>query len=80
MKKSIRTLTRSALLAGVVGVIASAGVTLADPPIIVGACDRGGFCPDVYAPVICSNGRVYANSCYAWKACATGCVPYADVR
>lgn len=34
------------------------------------------YCPDVYAPVICSNGRVYSNSCYASRAGATGCVPY----
>ncbi len=80
MKKPIRTLTRSALLAGALAVIASAGVSLADPPIIIGGCNRSGECPDVYAPVICSNGRVYSNACYAWKACATGCVPYADVR
>jgi len=26
--------------------------------------------------VICSNGHVYSNGCYAARACATGCVPY----
>ena len=31
---------------------------------------------DVYQPVICSNGVVYSNGCYAAKACATNCVPY----
>jgi hypothetical protein len=36
------------------------------------------YCPDVYAPVICSNGHVYSNSCYASAAGATGCVPYGD--
>jgi len=36
------------------------------------------LCPDVYAPVICSNGHVYSNSCYASAAGATGCVPYGD--
>ena len=41
-----------------------------------GGCNKGTFCPDVYAPVICSNGQVYSNSCYAGKACATGCRPY----
>jgi hypothetical protein len=40
------------------------------------AAPGGGLCPDVYAPVICSNGRVYSNSCYAGRAGATGCVPY----
>jgi hypothetical protein len=43
------------------------------------ACGNPGtLCPDVYAPVICSNGHIYSNSCEASKACATGCVPYAD--
>jgi hypothetical protein len=34
------------------------------------------LCPQIYAPVICSNGKVYVNQCYADKAHATGCVPY----
>jgi hypothetical protein len=47
--------------------------------IIIGPipdCDRHGDCPDVYSPVRCSNGQVYANGCHAWLACATDCVPY----
>jgi hypothetical protein len=36
------------------------------------------YCPENYAPVICSNGVVYSNSCFAAAAGATGCVPYAD--
>ncbi|HEV7509200.1 MAG TPA: hypothetical protein VGS07_30265 [Thermoanaerobaculia bacterium] len=39
-------------------------------------CNPNVLCPDVYSPVICSNGHVYSNGCYASKACATGCVPY----
>ena len=40
-------------------------------------CPRQGiYCLDVWDPVICSNGVVYSNSCYAYVACATGCVPY----
>lgn len=39
----------------------------------------GGIeCPDVWDPVICSNGVVYSNYCYASKAKATGCVPFGD--
>ena len=33
------------------------------------------ICPDVYAPVTCSNGHTYSNSCVASCAGATGCVP-----
>ena len=32
------------------------------------------LCPDIYAPVICSNGKTYPNQCYANRVCATGCV------
>jgi hypothetical protein len=40
-------------------------------------CPREGVaCIDIYDPVICSDGVVYGNSCYAYVACATGCVPY----
>ena len=40
-------------------------------------CPREGIlCPAIYDPVICSNGQVYSNDCYAYVACATGCVPY----
>ena len=31
------------------------------------------MCPDVWDPVTCSNGVTYSNSCYAYRACATGC-------
>ncbi|HKQ62828.1 MAG TPA: hypothetical protein VJS92_16165 [Candidatus Polarisedimenticolaceae bacterium] len=37
------------------------------------------ICPDVYAPVICSNGVVYSNSCRASCAHATGCHPYGAI-
>jgi hypothetical protein len=39
-------------------------------------CLPGVYCLDVWLPVICSDGNVYSNSCYAAKACQTNCVPY----
>ncbi len=41
-------------------------------------CPRAILCPDVWIPVICSDGVVYSNDCYAYQQCATGCVPYGD--
>jgi hypothetical protein len=38
----------------------------------------GCQCPDVYDPVICSNGVIYSNLCQAGCAKASGCVPYGD--
>jgi hypothetical protein len=39
-------------------------------------CPEGIFCPTYYDPVICDNGQVYSNSCFASAACARNCVPY----
>ena len=30
------------------------------------------FCPLLWAPVICDDGKVYPNECWAQKRCATG--------
>jgi hypothetical protein len=38
----------------------------------------GTGCPDVWNPVICSNGVIYSNGCYANLAKAKNCVPYGD--
>jgi hypothetical protein len=65
------------LLVGVIGAIALATDVYAKKPG-GGGCPRNIVCPDVWDPVICSDGRVYSNDCYAYRACATGCVPYGD--
>lgn len=55
--------------------------TLAIPaPSKAFGCNHHGNCPDVYQPVICSNGIVYSNACFAGLACATDCVPYGDTE
>jgi hypothetical protein len=60
-----------ALAAGLVaGALSIPAPAAARPPVL---------CPDVYQPVICSDGVVYSNGCYASAAGATGCVPYGDV-
>ena len=48
------------------------------PSQAVSNCPRPILCTDNWNPVICSNGVVYSNSCYAYRACATGCVPYGN--
>lgn len=43
-------------------------------------CPREGIlCTLQYDPVICSNGQVYSNACFAYVDCAEGCVPYNEV-
>src|SRR5262249_36649590 len=33
-------------------------------------------CPNIVRPVICSNGKIYVNQCYANLDHAKNCVPY----
>ncbi|HSR69548.1 MAG TPA: hypothetical protein VLU25_16555 [Acidobacteriota bacterium] len=55
-------------------VVSASAVTLQPSPI--GPCKNSGIqCLDVWDPVICDNGQIYSNLCYAKRACATGCVP-----
>ncbi|HKQ60827.1 MAG TPA: hypothetical protein VJS92_06030 [Candidatus Polarisedimenticolaceae bacterium] len=83
MSRILRGLTFAALVAVfVVGALAlvSSNAEAARPGgggSCTSCCPRQGiYCLDVWNPVICSNGVVYSNSCYAYVACATGCVPY----
>lgn len=39
-------------------------------------CLPGIYCLDVWMPVICPDGNVYSNDCYAAKACQRNCIPY----
>jgi hypothetical protein len=57
-----------------VGALSVAGTSEAKPK-----CPTGILCPTYYDPVICSNGKVYSNQCFANADCATGCVPYGAV-
>lgn len=72
MKKLFPKLALATALAGALFV----GIDQAE----TAQCPRDGWaCPDVYNPVICSDGQVYSNSCVAWVYCATGCQPYGDI-
>lgn len=68
MKKVIARLSGLVLVAVASSVMVSA-IEAAGPPL----------CPDIYAPVICSNGKVYPNQCYADRAKAKNCHPYGDI-
>lgn len=77
MKNKRLPLAMAGFVSLIVGVVGFAAVSTAQG--VIRPCFRPGiFCMDVWRPVICSNGVVYSNSCYAYRACATGCVPYGD--
>ncbi len=59
-------------VAGVMGVAATSQAGFG----AIRDCLPGVYCLDVWLPVICSDGNVYSNDCYAAKACQTRCVPY----
>lgn len=75
MKNVLKKVSMVSLVGATLALAATATVALAAGP-------RGGFgcgpryCLDVWRPVICPNGQVYSNDCYAARACQTGCVPW----
>lgn len=72
MRKAFAKLTLALALAGA-ALSFGAGTAQANHP-----CGGGGICPAIYAPVICNDGVVYGNDCYAREACAHGCRPYKE--
>ena len=71
MKNLLPLLAR--LLAGgaLMGVLVVGIAAVVPPPVQAGPC----FCPLVYAPVICDNGKTYPNQCVADCHNAKNCVP-----
>jgi len=72
----VRRIVKIALSTAVAGTFALGIVALFAPAPAQAAFGGGRcICPDVYAPVTCSNGRTYSNACVAGCNHATGCVP-----
>jgi len=80
VKNSLISLVKVGVYVAVLAAIAFGTDALAKKPGGGGGggCPRDIQCPDIWNPVICSDGVVYSNGCYAYQQCATGCVPYGD--
>lgn len=76
MKKMMPRILKLAVLSALA--LGALSISSPTPAEAVAACPRNIQCLDVWDPVICSNGQIYSNACYAHRACATGCVPYGD--
>lgn len=62
----------------VILVVAAMSVLWSAQPVQA-AKGGGGRCPLIYAPVICDNGKVYSNQCFADRAHAKNCVPLGEL-
>ena len=75
MKGFRRSRPKAAIVAGLVVVAFAAGVAaLFTEAQAAPRC----ICPQVWAPVVCDNGRTYPNQCFADCRHAKNCVP-ADI-
>ncbi len=68
----VKKLGMGAFAAAIMGAAVVSGTA---EGVVRGPCVRGIFCLAIYAPVLCPNGRIYSNSCEAWRQdCQTNCV------
>ena len=76
----MRKLVRAVFVLALIGAGVMGATTWAKKPPTGGGgsgCPRDSQCLAVWQPVICADGIVYSNSCYAYRACAPGpCVSY----
>jgi len=73
---NVKNLVKLAFCLALVGVVAVGTVAFAKKPGGggggPGGCPRDIACADIYDPVICADGIVYGNACYAYRDCAPG--------
>ncbi len=77
----MKRVTRASMVAfgaGALAVLATGTAALADKPDPPPGWGIPPACPDVYYPVICSDGNIYSNACYALRAGQKNCVPIWD--
>lgn len=74
MKLSMKKVSMLGLAVAVTTIGATASVALGG--FALSAKCGPDACLDVWRPVICPNGVVYSNACYAAKACQKNCTPY----
>lgn len=71
MRKFVGTILVAVAVTTAVGLGFVALMTVTATPAEAARC----ICPQVYAPVVCDNGRTYPNQCIADCRHAQNCVP-----
>ncbi|MCC5822455.1 MAG: hypothetical protein LAT64_06950 [Phycisphaerales bacterium] len=79
MKRTIKNTAKIAAVLAVGGTMTVAATSYAGGFDVDRDCLPGVFCLDVWMPVLCPDGNVYSNDCYAAKACQRNCIPYYDI-
>ena len=74
MKKLV-PFAKVALLVLVIAAIAVGTTAYAKKPSGPAPCHPDIMCPDIWDPVICEDGKIYSNACYAYVWCQTDCEP-----
>lgn len=63
--------TRVAIVAAVVVAVAVGSLAVAAKPTKPKpTCPLDIYCLDVWDPVLCADGEIYSNMCYAMRECA----------
>jgi hypothetical protein len=79
MRNSKNTIGKG-LFAAAVAAVCVVGFTSATETAEAKRPGGGGggviYCLDVWRPVICPDGNIYSNDCYALRAGQVGCVPW----
>lgn len=78
MKRRIAPILMATFAVVVTGVVLSGANAFAKKPGGNDCPYRFIVCEAVYAPVICSDGNIYSNSCYAMANCQFDCEPYGN--
>jgi hypothetical protein len=78
MKKRVVPVLMGAFALAVAGVMLTGADAYAKRPGggLIGCPYWNIYCLDVWDPVICSNGQIYSNDCYALRACQFDCEPW----
>ena len=77
MKKRFSSILMVTFALAIVSVLLTGTNAVAKKPVLAPGCPfENILCILVFDPVICEDGNVYSNSCFALQACQFDCDPF----